>query len=61
MAMENALVRLQNLRMEEQKSFQHERENYETLGPTFAPPAKKSEILRKTKFWARNSIGILEM
>lgn len=66
MAMENALVRLQNLRMEEQKSFQHERENYETRLAQLSLLQQEIEILRKQnseheiqlEFWkCKNSLN----
>ena len=63
---ENALVRLQNLRMEEQKSFQIERENYETRLGQLSLLQHEIEILRKQnseheiqmEFWkSKNSLN----
>lgn len=44
---ENALVRLQNLRMEEQRGFQIERENFETRLAQLSLLQQEIELLRK--------------
>lgn len=44
---ENALLRLQNLRMEEQRGFQIERENFETRFGQFTLLQQEIELLRK--------------
>ena len=63
---ENALVKLQNLRMEEQKRFQYERENYETRLGQLSILQQEIEILRKQnseheiqlEFWkCKNSLN----
>ena len=63
---ENALVKLQNLRMEEQKRFQYERENYETRLGQLSLLQQEIEILRKQnseheiqlEFWkCKNSLN----